>query len=115
MNTTELQEKIKEILNNDNYFEVILAEKRFESDYKKTDFYKITKKPLDQVVKEAKIFYALQLNDIKEKIQTTIDSINLDNINEVIDKFGEALSADNQELIDSIKSLEPIVKEYTGE
>ena len=40
MNNQELELKIKEILNNKNFFDMIESVMEFEKEYKGTDFYK---------------------------------------------------------------------------
>ena len=72
MNNIELENKIKELLNIENYFDMIVAMKKFEPEYKKSDFFKETKMPLDIAVKQAKIYYAFQLNDIANKILVNV-------------------------------------------
>ena len=84
MNNIELENKIKELLNIENYFDMIVAMKKFEPEYKKSDFFKETKMPLDIAVKQAKIYYAFQLNDIANKIQKFINELDLTKINELI-------------------------------
>lgn len=44
MNNIELENKIKEIIEQDNYFDMMLLASVFEKDYKTSDFYKATKK-----------------------------------------------------------------------
>ena len=40
MNNIELENKIKELLSIENYFDMIVAMKKFEPEYKKSDFFK---------------------------------------------------------------------------
>ena len=39
MDNVELEQKVKEILNITNFFDMLLAAKEFEKDYKTSDFY----------------------------------------------------------------------------
>ena len=54
MNNQELELKIKEIINIPNMFDMIIAAQNFEKEYRKSDFYKTTKMPLNEVIKNAK-------------------------------------------------------------
>ena len=64
MDNVELEQKVKEILNITNFFDMLLAAKEFEKDYKASDFYKITKIPLMEVLKEVKSFYTFSVDAI---------------------------------------------------
>lgn len=105
MNNIELENKIKEIINIENYFDMIIAINNFEKDYKQTDFYKTTKKSLSDVIKEAKLHYALQFTDIKNKIQNVINDLNLDKINELLDQIGITFGEENSEIRDILSSF----------
>lgn len=98
MNNIELENKIKELLSIENYFDMIVAMKKFEPEYKKSDFFKETKMSLDIVVKQAKIHYALQLNDVANKLQKLIGGLDLTKINELISQWGEQLDTENTEI-----------------
>jgi hypothetical protein len=55
MNNQELELKVKELLEIENFFDMIIAVKDFEKDYKGSDFYKTTKMPLMEVIKHSKV------------------------------------------------------------
>ena len=75
MNNNELEIKIKEIINTSNYFNMIIKAKEFEPEYKKSDFYKNTKKSLIEVIKESKLFYAISFDNIKNGVQNLITNL----------------------------------------
>ena len=74
MNNQELEIKVKELLEIQNFFDFIEAVKGFEKEYKNTDFYKKTKLPILEMIKNAKGFYFLQLNDLFNKLQEKINA-----------------------------------------
>lgn len=98
MNNVELEKKIREISAIDNYFDMIEAMIAFEKEYKTSDFYKKTKRPLEVVVKEARVHYALQLKDLGKRIQELLDNLSLDNVNELLDKVGGMFAQENEEI-----------------
>ena len=108
MNNIELENKIKELLNIENYFDMIVAMKKFEPEYKKSDFFKETKMPLDIAVKQAKIYYAFQLNDIAHKIQKFINELDLTKINELISQWGDQLGTENAEIKEMLENFKDL-------
>lgn len=108
MNNIELENKIKEIINIENYFDMMIAVNDFEKEYKTSDFYKITKKSLLEVIKEVKVFYTLQFKDIGKKLQKIINELDLNKINELLDQMGKIFgeeNADIQSLLNSFKGI----------
>ena len=110
MNNQELELKVKEILENKNFFDMIEAAIAFEKEYKGTEFYKKTKMPLIEVIKESKIWYALQFKDIGSKIQNLINDLDLSNINSVLEQLGDVYSQENEETLNILKEFKDIVK-----
>ena len=84
MNNQELELKVKEILSIENFFDMMEAVFVFEKEYKTTEFYKKTKMSLVEVMKESKMWYALQFKDIGNKIQSLINNLDLSNLNNVL-------------------------------
>lgn len=103
MNNVELEKKILEIISEDNYFEMIMKAKEFEVEYKKSDFYKTTKKPLVEVIKECKIYYALQLKDLGTRIQQLINGLSLDKFNEALDQISSVFGQENAEIKEGLE------------
>ena len=110
MNNQELELKIKEILSIENFFDMMEAVFAFEKEYKTTEFYKKTKMSLIEVMKESKIWYALQLKDIGNKIQSLINDLDLSNLNNVLEQLGDVYGQENEETLNIIKEFKEIVK-----
>ena len=108
MNNAELELKIKEIIAIENYFDMIIAVKDFEKDYKGSDFYKETKMSLVEIIKQAKLHYALQLNDLSSKIQKVINELNVDNLNSVLDQISGVFGKENTEIKESLEVLKEL-------
>lgn len=98
MNNVELEEKVLEIIKEDNYFEMVTKAIAFEKEYKTSEFYKLTKRPLIDVIKEAKIYYALQLKDLTRHIQNAINGLSLEKINQMLDQMGDMFGQENEEI-----------------
>ena len=103
MNNIELENKIRQISAIDNYFDMIEAIVSFEKEYKTSDFYKKTKRPLEQVIKEARIHYALQLKDLANYIQDMINNLSFENINEILDKISSVFAQENKDIEESLE------------
>lgn len=110
MDNIELENKIKEIIKEKNYFDMILKAKTFESEYKKTDFYKQTKKPLREVIKESKIFYALQLEDFGSYLQKVLNNLSLEHIEGVLDQIGSTYAQENEDVKRSLEEFQKLIK-----
>lgn len=110
MNNQELEVKVKEILSIENFFDMVEAVFAFEKEYKVTEFYKKTKIPLIEVVKGSKAWYALQLKDIGNKIQSLINGLDLSNINSVLEQLGDVYGQENEETLNILKEFKNIVK-----
>lgn len=110
MNNQELELKIKEILSIENFFDMMEAVFAFEKEYKTTEFYKKTKMSLVEVMKESKIWYALQFKDIGNKIQSLINDLDLSNLNNVLEQLGDVYGQENEETLNIIKEFKEIVK-----
>lgn len=110
MNNQELELKVKEILSIENFFDMMEAVFAFEKEYKGTEFYKKTKMPLIEVIKGSKAWYALQFKDIGNKIQNLINSLDLSNINSVLEQLGDVYSQENEETLNILKEFKEIVK-----
>ncbi len=111
MNNNELEIKIKEIINTSNYFDMIIKAKEFESEYKKSDFYKNTKKSLAEVIKESKLFYAISFDTIKDGLQNLINNLNYENIINIINQFGDILTNENEEVSRSMEEVKQLLEE----
>ena len=110
MNNQELELKVKEILSIENFFDMMEAVFVFEKEYKTTEFYKKTKMSLVEVMKESKMWYALQFKDIGNKIQSLINNLDLSNLNNVLEQLGDVYGQENEETLNIIKEFKEIVK-----
>jgi ACT domain-containing protein len=105
MNNQELEIKVKELLEIQNFFDFIEAVKDFEKDYKNTDFYKKTKLPVLEMIKNAKGFYFLQLDDLFNKIQDKINGLKIDSIYTIFDEFSSILAKETQETLSGLHDI----------
>lgn len=110
MNNQELELKIKEILEIENFFDMIEAAVVFEKEYKTTNFFKKTKMPLMDAIKGSKAWYALQLQDVGQKIQHVIDTLDMSNINKILDQVSDVYGKENEETLNLIKEFKTIVR-----
>lgn len=109
MTNTELELKVKEILQNDNMFDLIENAVAFEREYKQSDFYKNTKLPLMEVIKYGKVFYGFNIKEIitktKNYIQSMINELDFGKINELINQFGDMFANENNEIRSQLEEL----------
>ena len=110
MNNQELELKLKEILEKDNIFDVVEATVGFDKEYRKTDFFKKTKMPLMEMVKNGKLWYTLNLNDLGTKIQRLIDNLEFENVEGILNKFSTTYGQQNEETLNILKEFKTIVK-----
>ena len=110
MNNQELELKLKEILNKENLFDAVEATIEFDKEYRKSNFFKKTRMPLMEMVKNGKLWYALNLDDLGVKIQKLIDNLDFENINGILSDIGSTYEKENKETIDIIKEFQKIVK-----
>lgn len=110
MNNQALELRIKEILENKNFFDMVEAAIAFEKEYKGTDFYKKTRIPLVEVIKAAKMWYLTQIENIGDKIQSLINKLDFNNVNDVLNQLGSVYTQENEETLNILKEFKEIVK-----
>ena len=110
MSNAELELKIKEILSVENFFDMIEKVVEFEKEYKGTNFYKKTKMPLMEVIKNSKVWYTLRFDSLQEKIQELINGLSFENINSILDQFSQVYAQENTETLSIINKLKDIIK-----
>lgn len=108
MDNIELEKKVLEIVAQPNYFDMKLAAFAFEKEYKNSEFFKQTKMPLMEMLKEARIHYALQLKDLGKAIQGLIDGLSLEKLNDLFDQIGAQFGAENQEIQTMLATLKDL-------
>ena len=105
MNNQELERKIKEIISTENFFDAAELAAEFNKDYKKTSFFKKTRMPLADVIKNAKMWYLLDLGSLFNSIQEKIGELaaiyrtTTDNIVAEIQKNVNLLHSMNQQVV----------------
>lgn len=110
MNNQELELKVKELLDIENFFDMIIAVKDFEKEYKGSDFFKATKMPLVDVIKNAKMWYLTNLSSIGDKIQGIINNLDFNRVNELLDQFGNIFAQENSETFENLQLFKDLVK-----
>ena len=113
MDNQELEQRIHEILANENLFDLIIATKNFEPEYKKSDFYKQTKMGLDEVLKQAKIHYALQAEPMKEALQKLINGLDFSHVESLMDQIAKVYGEENAQtaqMLGELQDFKEIIK-----
>lgn len=110
MNNQELELKVKELLNISNFFDMIIAVKEFEKEYKNSEFFKATKMPLMDVIKNAKVWYSINLDVIVNNIQRVIDNLDLSKLNQIIEQLGNTFTAENEEFLNIAELYKELTK-----
>lgn len=108
MNNQELELRVKELLEIENFFDMIIAVKEFEKEYKGSDFYRNTKMPLMEVIKNSKMWYLVNFKDLTTKIQSMINGIELSHLQELIGKIGETFQTENEEVYELINNFKDL-------
>lgn len=109
MTNQELEKKIKELLKIQNYFDFMVAVKKFNKEYKKSEFYKQTHCSLKKVFERARIFYFLQMDELFSRVQDKLDGLNFDNVNDVINKVGDVFGQENADIMKAISTLKDLM------
>ena len=110
MNNQELELKIKEILEIENFFDMVEHAVEFEKEYKTTEFYKKTKMPLMDVIKNAKMWYVVQFSDLTNKIQKMINNLDFDSINQIFNQLGDVYAQENEDTLNIFKEFKELVR-----
>lgn len=110
MTNLELNDKLKDICLMPNYIEALLAIKRLEPEYKKTDFYKETKISIADLIKNAKIWYITDLTQLGSTIQKLIDGLSLEKIQDIINQVGQTFEEENEEITEAAQTYKELLK-----
>lgn len=110
MTNLELNNKLKDICLMPNYIEALLAIKRLEPEYKKTDFYKETKIPMGDLIKNAKIWYITDLSQLGETIQKLIDGLSLEKIQDIINQVEKTFEEENEEITEAAQTYKELLE-----
>ena len=110
MNNQELELKVKELLEIENFFDMIIAVKDFEKEYKSSDFFKTTKMPLADVIKNAKMWYLTNMSAVGDNLQRVINDLDFNKINELLEQLGSVFAAENSETLNILQEFKDLVK-----
>ena len=110
MNNQELELKVKEILAIENFFDMMEAAIAFEKEYKGTNFFKKTKMPLVEVIKNSKTWYMFQWTGLGEGLQKLINGLELSHVTDLISQLGQVYQQENEEILSIVKEFQQIVK-----
>ena len=109
MNNQELELKVKEILKNENMFDLIENAVAFDKEYKQSSFYKNTKLSLMEVIKYGKVFYSFNVKELvamlKDYVQNMINNLDFSIVNNLMDQFGNMFADENGEIRSQIEEL----------
>lgn len=108
MDNKQLELEIKEILATTNFFDMIEKALAFEKAYKASSFYKTTKMPLMEVIKQSKMWYLVNFDELLKTIQEKINQLDLSKFMEIIDQAGGLFAGENQEILNMIQEVKNI-------
>lgn len=104
-----LNTRLHEILTqSSNFFDVMLQLKEFEKEYKQSDFFKQTKMPLMEIVREAKIFYLTNTSILIDKLNKIIDGLDVDKLLAVLQEGGSILEKNNDATLEQLKKFKEL-------
>lgn len=104
-----LNTRLHEILTqSSNFFDVVLELKEFEKEYKQSDFFKQTKMPLMEIVREAKIFYLTNTSILIDKLNKIIDGLDVDKLLAVLQEGGSILEKNNDATLEQLKEFKEL-------
>ena len=105
MTNQELNDKIKEIIKKSTTDQIIEMV-GFEKEYKQTDFYKITKMPLEKLVRTAQVNNFVSMSWVRPMVQDLIDNIKLDHLEELMDQTANVFAKENADIEAGMHNLE---------
>ena len=103
-----LNERLAEIVNQDNFFDMVLELKEFEKEYKTSDFYKTTKLNLMDLIRDARMFYLTNTKCIVNKINEVFNNVNSEKLLEILDETGAILEENNQATLQQIQEFKEL-------
>ena len=106
-----LLNRLKRILEQENFFDIVQDLYRFEKEYKNSAFYQATKMNLIDAVKLYKQFNILDLNKLFAQLQEKINTLDLSHFNDILDKIGETFNQENTEILSEIEEIKKLREE----
>ena len=110
MTNQELELKIKELSQSSSIIDAIEGAVQFEPEYKKTNFYKKTKMPLMELLKQSRVWYTFDWDTLMIKVQKGINELDVTKINGLIDEIGTLFSQENQEIMGMANTFADLLK-----
>lgn len=116
MTNQEIIDRIDSILaDNSNYCDQILAIKAFNKEYKKSDFYKQTRMPLEKLIASYKVHRLVNLDILVDLIQNKINDFDLSSITSLLDRATSLMRQDVEDLNSSWEELQDIKNIFKSE
>lgn len=114
MTNLELIERVDAILEeNNNFCDQVIEFKKFNKEYKQSDFYKQTKISLNHFIKEYKIHKLTNLDTLTHLVQEKINSLDLSNIQNLINNYMQSVQEEVIDMKDTwneLRDFKDIVK-----
>lgn len=101
MDNKELELKIKEIIKEENFFDMVEKAYDFAKEYKQTQFYKNTKMPLQEVLAQARQFYFIDEVALA-KVQQLINKLDVTKIEKMIVDIGDTFEKENKSILEQV-------------
>ena len=79
-----------------------------EKEYKESDFYKKTKKPLKEVLFESRFHYFFMLEGVEKRIQEVINSLNLEKIESLMNDMSSMFEQENGEILKAANTFKDL-------
>ena len=111
MNNEKLQQKLEEISLKTNYLDQILALKMLNKEYKKSQFYKQTRIPLNRLYHDFLIGRFTSLQNVIAFFQEAINHLDFKKLDDIINNFSASFADENAQIFDSLKLFKTIGEE----
>lgn len=115
MTNQEIIEKINTLMSeNENFCDLLLALKNFNKEYKKSNFYKKTRIPLNRLVRQYRVYSFTNLDEIFDRVQEKINNLDLSNVQNIVDTLGFNTDREIEDLNGSWNGLKDLVSMVAG-
>lgn len=112
MTNEELEKQLKKwVVTENSFLDVRLECRKLEPQYKKTEFYKATKRPLRELLRQYKRWNFTNLSTLGEQLQQLLDGLNFDNVSNIIEQFGETFSKENGEIRSAVNTYKQLFQD----
>ncbi len=102
MNNMILKEKLDALIKEEDFFKFEESLANFEKEYKTSDFYKKTKRPLKILIQDYKAWHP---RDIEETVERIVNSLDEEKIVSLLDKLSQVFDKENQDILNEVKEL----------